>query len=143
MSDANKIFNVYIESKQEPQLHVDEFGTKKWYLNGELHREDGPAIEYTNGTNAWWQHGKCHRIGAPAAEHANGDKYWYVNDKLHRTDGAAIEYGNGTKDWYVDDHQYNDVVAWAKAALKFENKPATQDAVDAKVMQVMQVDLFD
>jgi hypothetical protein len=24
-------------------------GYKYWYLNGKLHRTDGPAIEYTNG----------------------------------------------------------------------------------------------
>lgn len=23
-------------------------GTKVWYLNDELHREDGPAVEYKN-----------------------------------------------------------------------------------------------
>jgi hypothetical protein len=29
-----------------------------WYLNGELHREDGPAIERANGTKAWYLNGK-------------------------------------------------------------------------------------
>ena len=29
-----------------------------WYLNGQCHREDGPAIEW-----------------------ANGDKYWYLNSQ--------------------------------------------------------------
>ena len=33
-------------------------GSKQWFLNGKLHREDGPAIE-----------------------HANGIKEWYLNDK--------------------------------------------------------------
>lgn len=30
-------------------LHVDSLGSKWWCLNGEYHREDGPAIEYKNG----------------------------------------------------------------------------------------------
>lgn len=25
------------------------YGTKRWYLDGKLHREDGPAIEYVDG----------------------------------------------------------------------------------------------
>lgn len=28
-------------------------GTKSWYLNGNLHREDGPAIEWGDG-DKWW-----------------------------------------------------------------------------------------
>jgi hypothetical protein len=39
-------------------LYIDEYGTKIWYLNGELHREDGPAIEYTKGDKEWWLNGK-------------------------------------------------------------------------------------
>jgi len=33
---------------------VYESGTKFWYLNGKLHREDGPAIEYANGDKSWY-----------------------------------------------------------------------------------------
>ena len=29
-------------------------GDKYWYLNGKLHREDGPAIEYANGSKSWF-----------------------------------------------------------------------------------------
>jgi hypothetical protein len=51
----------------------------------ELHREDGPAIEW-----------------------ANGDKYWYTYGKLHRLDGPAIEYANGCKEWWINDEQINE-----------------------------------
>jgi hypothetical protein len=54
-------------------------GTKSWFLNGKLHREDGPAIEGSGGA-----------------------KFWYLNDKFHREDGPAIEYYNGDKSWYLD-----------------------------------------
>jgi hypothetical protein len=37
---------------------TDTNGTKEWYLNGERHREDGPAIERAIGTKAWYLHGK-------------------------------------------------------------------------------------
>jgi hypothetical protein len=33
-------------------------GSKRWWLNGELHREDGPAYEGSNGYKQWWLDGK-------------------------------------------------------------------------------------
>jgi hypothetical protein len=33
-------------------------GYKEWCLNGERHREDGPAIEYSNGYKAWYLNGE-------------------------------------------------------------------------------------
>jgi hypothetical protein len=34
-------------------LYIDG-ETEMWYLNGELHRVDGPACEYANGYKQWW-----------------------------------------------------------------------------------------
>ena len=31
---------------------------KSWFRNGRLHREDGPAIEYTDGRKEWYLYGK-------------------------------------------------------------------------------------
>ncbi len=28
-----------------------------WFIDGKLHRKDGPAIEYYNGTKSWWLNG--------------------------------------------------------------------------------------
>jgi len=33
-------------------------GDKEWYLDDKLHREDGPAVECTDGTKAWYLNGK-------------------------------------------------------------------------------------
>ena len=38
----------------EYTVKVWDNGNKAWYLNGELHREDGPAVEYADGYKAWW-----------------------------------------------------------------------------------------
>lgn len=56
-------------------------GSVRWYREGTsiCHREDGPAIEYTDGT-----------------------KFWYINNARHRVDGPAIEWANGTKCWYLN-----------------------------------------
>lgn len=41
-----------------PVFHVDSNGTKYWLLNGEYHREDGPAIEYQDGRKWWYLNNK-------------------------------------------------------------------------------------
>ena len=58
---------------------VDEDGNRFWYHSFELHREDGPAIEWANGDKDWYRNGKLHREDGPAIEWADGDKYWYFN----------------------------------------------------------------
>jgi hypothetical protein len=30
----------------------------EWRLNGQLHREHGPAIEYASGNKEWWLNGQ-------------------------------------------------------------------------------------
>ena len=63
--------------KSEPPVDAD--GDRRWYRDGKLHREDGPAIEWPDGT-----------------------KHWYRDDKLHREDGPAVEWADGAKEWYRD-----------------------------------------
>lgn len=53
--------------------------SKEWYLDGKLHREDGPAIEKYDGTKSWWLNGKLHREDGPAYEGKNGIKEWWLN----------------------------------------------------------------
>jgi hypothetical protein len=61
-------------------------GSKAWYLNGKLHREDGPAVEYANGTKFWHLNGKRHREDGPAVEWANGTKFWYLGGTNYTED---------------------------------------------------------
>jgi len=56
-------------------------GSKFWYKNDLLHKEDGPAIEYVNGNKYWYLHGELHRADGPAIEYSNGKNSWYLNDK--------------------------------------------------------------
>jgi hypothetical protein len=74
---------------------------KRWYLNDLLHREDGPAIEYTYGRKCWYLYGKLHREGGPAVE--DGEHFEYLlYGKLHRLDGPAINFVNNSKEWWID-----------------------------------------
>ena len=85
---------------------IDSDGTITYRNSaGELHRIDGPAVEFTNGTKFWYFNQQLHRIGDPAVERANGTKYWYLNGQCHRTDGPAVEHTNGDKEYWYKDKQ--------------------------------------
>jgi len=74
------------------QVEVNEAGTF-WRLNGKLHREDGPAIEWSDGHKEWWLNGKRHREDGPAVEFADGAKFWYLNGKQYTEE----EFNRATK----------------------------------------------
>ena len=93
-------------------FRIDEYGAKSWCLNGKLHREDGPAVEFANGDRFWYLDGKQHRVDGPAVEYVNGHKEWYLNDKLHRINGPAFEYANGGKDWWLHGRHYSESAYW-------------------------------
>ena len=44
--------------KDKPECITYANGTKYWYLNGKLHRTDGPAVEYSDGSTEWWLNDK-------------------------------------------------------------------------------------
>ena len=77
-------------------------GYKAWFINGIRHREDGPAIEYADGSKSWYINGKLHREDGPAVEFTEGHKAWLINGKRHREDGPAVECTNGDKSWYIN-----------------------------------------
>jgi hypothetical protein len=68
-------------SDNKPTCKTYPNGDKAWFLNGKLHREDGPAIEWANGHKEWWLNGKLHREDGPARELANGTKEWSLNNE--------------------------------------------------------------
>ena len=39
-------------------MEIDQFGTKRYYKNGKLHRLNGPALEFADGYKEWWINGK-------------------------------------------------------------------------------------
>ena len=40
------------------ECKTDKYGNKRWYSKNKLHREDGPAIEWSGGDKTWWLHSK-------------------------------------------------------------------------------------
>lgn len=59
-----------------------------------LHREDGPAIEFSDGSKSWFKDGKLHREDGPAIYTYDGGESYYLNDA-----------------WYTK-------AAWTKAVFK-------------------------
>lgn len=60
-----------------------------------LHREDGPAVEQINGQyEAWWLNGERHRLDGPAVRYDDGTDQWYVNGEfIFETDRSGDVVG--------------------------------------------------
>ena len=106
MSQENTI-HIEVDRQMKNGLVIDKEGTRCWYQNGELHRTDGPAVEWANRTVGWYQNGELHRTDGPAIEYPNGTRHWLQNNQYHRTDGPAVEYSNGDSYWYINDTEYS------------------------------------
>jgi hypothetical protein len=61
-------------------------GIQDWYLNGRLHRTDGPAITRFDNTRVY-------------------DQEWYLNGQRHRLDGPAVVRMDSPLEWWVNHHQ--------------------------------------
>lgn len=122
----SKLRDIVISSK-------DNYSATIEYKNllGDLHREDGPALEYEDGREAWyydgvphrggdlpasidpdgdmewWVHGKQHREGGPAIVYDNGMEYWMYNDELHREDGPAVTDNETYFRYYIHNKEYS------------------------------------
>lgn len=118
-----------------------EHGSREWYINGLLHREDGPAIETYNDIKEWYRNGKLHRDDGPAIE-KHGDQLWYRDGKLHRKDGPAIEYSNGAMEWYDNGKRHREdgpaiQTYYHKKQWFLDDKEYTQDNYNAEISKRM------
>jgi len=92
-------FKRYIKGNHllKKEISFSTSGRKEWFLNGKRHREDGPAVEYSNGT-----------------------KYWYLNGNRHREDGPAVEYSDGTKQWWLNGNRFLSEIDYWEALEKYK-----------------------
>lgn len=117
--------NIGIEHRV--RLHREE-----WLLNGQLHKEDGPAIIWENGgqewylygvrhrgndlpaliivgqKKEWWFNGQLHRENGPAIIYDYGREKWYTHGMRHRRDGPAVRYEFGGEEWWFDDQLHRE-----------------------------------
>ena len=81
---------------------INEYGDIHYYNEqNQLHREDGPAEEWSSGSKFWFINGQKHRLDGPAEEYHNGDILWYNNNLLHRIDGPAVDCLDEDKVYYI------------------------------------------
>lgn len=74
--------------------------------NGDLHRDDGPAVISPDGTQEWCRNNTLHRDDGPAIICSDGSQYWYQNGELHRDGGPAALYPDGSQLWYRNGERY-------------------------------------
>lgn len=55
---------------------------KEWYKNGKLHRDNKPAIEYTNGCKKWYKNGILYKEYGPYMIYDKFKKKWFIDEKL-------------------------------------------------------------
>ena len=108
-------------------------GSKYWYLNGKLHREDGPAIFQANGSKQWYLNGKRHREDGPAIIRAYGRKEWYLNGELHREDGPAVIHTDGSKSWYLNGKWLTEAEFNERTTARCDDKIVEIDGVKYKL----------
>tara|TARA_R110000850_G_scaffold79395_2_gene171185 strand:- start:19 stop:309 length:291 start_codon:yes stop_codon:yes gene_type:complete len=70
----------------QSEMSIDSDGDKRWVVNGKLHREDGPAVEWANGDKEWWQHGQIHRTDGPAIQWHYGAIEWCLHGYCYAFD---------------------------------------------------------
>ena len=83
---------------------------KKWYIKPYnkliLHREDGPAV-INHKYQSWHILGLFHKDDSPAIIYTNGDHKWMKNSKYHREDGPAVINPDGTQLWFKNGENVN------------------------------------
>jgi hypothetical protein len=84
-------------------------GTRIYYNHaGQFHREDGPAVIYTDNSCFWYQNDLRHREDGPAVEWPDGTKEWWYNNLRHCTTGPAVIYESGYKCWFLNGVEYTE-----------------------------------
>lgn len=146
--DPEKLNGKYIEK-------ADNIKIEKWFKNGVLHREDGPAFIQKMGIHhtvtKWYKDGKLHRENGPAMITKDGiynwTNEWYMNNELHRdNDLPAIENASNEKYWYQHGklHRKNNPAViqgnfeqwWKYGKLHNENGPA-QIILDFNTLKII------
>ena len=88
------------------RIEVDRDGTCKYFNSaGELHRDNGPAVEYKSGSRAWFQNGKLHRLAGPAIIWYSGELEYWLDGQRHRLDGPAVIHKDYLG-WFIQGREY-------------------------------------
>jgi hypothetical protein len=84
------------------------------------HRDNGPAIKFTNGDEIWYSHGTIHREAGPAILSFKREE-WFFHGKRHRLDGFALIASNFSL-YYVDNNFCESTKIYEEEVRKFKIK---------------------
>ena len=76
------------ESKASGRFVLSD-GTVCHLVDGRLHRDDGPSVEYSSGDRLWHSNDMLHRVDGPAIERVTGDNEWFRDGKKVAPQGLA------------------------------------------------------
>ena len=90
--EINHYLNGQLHRTDGPAIyHSPSDGFEEWYKEGNRHREDGPAIVIDEHNRLeYWLEGKLHRADNPAISDMYGNEEWFLDGKRHRKDGPAV-----------------------------------------------------
>jgi len=113
-------------------------GTKSYYKGNKRHREDGPAIECSNGDRFWYKDGKQHREDGPAVMYVSGREYYYLNDVMVTKEehSRQVSLIKETRDNDVRDLTIRDLELLVGAKKKSLNKIAKLLGYEIKLVKV-------
>ena len=95
-------------------VYVDMGKHIRWYVNGKIHREDGPAIIYDDGSWSWFYNGFCHRLDGPAVFRKVEKSYTLTNLLTVATPEGWISY-------HLNGKQVS-ITEWSTNSLVIRNK---------------------
>jgi hypothetical protein len=76
--DFWKTYNV-IEHGKEYDIQIHRDGSIVWRLNGNFHRDYGPATKAANGSEFWYKDNFCHRDDGYAMDRRHGESVWALS----------------------------------------------------------------
>jgi hypothetical protein len=79
-------------------------------------------IKYSNRIEYHNKQGQLHREDGPAVEWKSGIKEWYINGERHREDGPAIDCSDGSKTWYLNGIYYSSEEEWQQEVTRLKLK---------------------
>lgn len=85
-------------------------GGTHYYVDGILHRDNGPAVVgRKGGFKQWYSNGKLHRDGGPALSMTKGCNWWYQHGMRHREDGPAyMNTADNSRTYWLYDKEYTE-----------------------------------
>lgn len=105
--------------------------------DGELHSFNGePAVEYTNGTKHWYKNGTLYRENGPAVEYASGHKeYWTDGENV--SEECFKEYLKETEEpWPNSDNRIDVIGQNGNEGLHYEQPEVSGESGESEEPEV-------